>query len=296
MLAGDTATLSSSPPASTFVIMLGGIDLSIQADGLAGQRHRGADRRPRSATPPSRSRCSSAPWPASLGGLAHVKLKHPVLHRHARRRRRAGRRRAGHLAGSARSRSTRRERGYLAWITGTRCRHPARGLHRRRRPARRPHRPEPHPLRPLQRRHRRRRGRGLRVGRQGRPAEDHRLRRSRAASPALAGVILAGRLASGSPTLANELLLPAIAAVVVGGTAITGGVGSIWRTLIGALIISVVRIGMTFRRRQHLRPADRLRRRADPGRRHHHRPQQDPDRQIEQERRHGSGSSRTRSR
>ncbi len=63
---------------------------------------------------------------------------------------------------------------------------------------------------------------------------------------ALAGVILAGRLASGSPTLASELLLPSIAAVVVGGTAITGGVGSIWRTLIGALIISAVRIGMTF--------------------------------------------------
>ena len=63
---------------------------------------------------------------------------------------------------------------------------------------------------------------------------------------ALAGVILAGRLASGSPTLANELLLPAIAAVVVGGTAITGGVGNIWRTLVGALIISVVRTGMTF--------------------------------------------------
>jgi ribose transport system permease protein len=63
---------------------------------------------------------------------------------------------------------------------------------------------------------------------------------------ALAGVILAGRLASGSPTLATEMLLPSIAAVIVGGTAITGGVGSIWRTLVGALIISVVRIGMTF--------------------------------------------------
>jgi ribose transport system permease protein len=67
-----------------------------------------------------------------------------------------------------------------------------------------------------------------------------------AAFAALAGVILAGRLASGSPTLAAELLLPSIAAVVVGGTAITGGVGSIWRTLVGALIISVVRTGMTF--------------------------------------------------
>ena len=63
---------------------------------------------------------------------------------------------------------------------------------------------------------------------------------------ALAGVVLAGRLASGSPTLAAEMLLPSIAAVVVGGTAITGGVGSIWRTLVGSLIISVVRIGMTF--------------------------------------------------
>jgi ribose transport system permease protein len=63
---------------------------------------------------------------------------------------------------------------------------------------------------------------------------------------AVAGVILAGRLASGSPTLAAELLLPSIAAVVVGGTAITGGGGSIWRTLVGSLIISVVRIGMTF--------------------------------------------------
>lgn len=63
---------------------------------------------------------------------------------------------------------------------------------------------------------------------------------------ALAGVVLSGRLASGSPTLAAEMLLPSIAAVVVGGTAITGGVGSVWRTLVGALIISVVRIGMTF--------------------------------------------------
>ena len=62
----------------------------------------------------------------------------------------------------------------------------------------------------------------------------------------LSGIVMAGRLSSGSPTLANEFLLPAIAAVIVGGTALTGGVGSIWRTFIGALIIAVVRIGMTF--------------------------------------------------
>ncbi len=63
---------------------------------------------------------------------------------------------------------------------------------------------------------------------------------------ALSGVVFAARLSSGSPTLANEFLLPSIAAVIVGGTALTGGVGSIWRTFVGALIIAVVRIGMTF--------------------------------------------------
>jgi ribose transport system permease protein len=62
----------------------------------------------------------------------------------------------------------------------------------------------------------------------------------------LAGVLLAARLSSGSPDLANQLLLPTIAAVVVGGTAITGGVGNIGRTIVGTLIVSVVRIGMTF--------------------------------------------------
>jgi ribose transport system permease protein len=62
----------------------------------------------------------------------------------------------------------------------------------------------------------------------------------------VAGVVMGARLGSGSPTLANEFLLPAIAAIVVGGTAITGGVGSIWRTFVGALIVQVVRIGMTF--------------------------------------------------
>jgi ribose transport system permease protein len=63
---------------------------------------------------------------------------------------------------------------------------------------------------------------------------------------AIAGVILASRLSSGSPSLANQLLLPAIAAVIVGGTAITGGLGGVARTAVGALIISLVRIGMTF--------------------------------------------------
>jgi ribose transport system permease protein len=62
----------------------------------------------------------------------------------------------------------------------------------------------------------------------------------------MAGIVMAARLGSGSPTLANEFLLPAIACIIVGGTAVTGGVGSIWRTFLGALIVQVIRIGMTF--------------------------------------------------
>lgn len=63
---------------------------------------------------------------------------------------------------------------------------------------------------------------------------------------AVAGIMLAARMTSGSPTGASQLLLPAIAAVLVGGTPITGGLGGVGRTLVGALIVSVVRIGMTF--------------------------------------------------
>jgi ribose transport system permease protein len=57
--------------------------------------------------------------------------------------------------------------------------------------------------------------------------------------------VLAASQFSGAPTLADSLLLPAIAAVVVGGTAITGGVGGPLRTLVGALLIVVLRTGMS---------------------------------------------------
>ncbi len=59
----------------------------------------------------------------------------------------------------------------------------------------------------------------------------------------LAGMMLVARTQSGNPTIADSLLLPSIAAVVVGGTAITGGVGGLMRTLIGALTIGVLRVG-----------------------------------------------------
>ena len=59
----------------------------------------------------------------------------------------------------------------------------------------------------------------------------------------LAGIAMVARNSSGSPTIADSLLLPSIAAVVIGGTSITGGVGGLGRTLIGALTITVLRVG-----------------------------------------------------
>ena len=59
------------------------------------------------------------------------------------------------------------------------------------------------------------------------------------------GVMLVGRTYSGAPSLADSLLLPVVAAIVVGGTAITGGFGGIGRTVIGVLIITVLRVGLS---------------------------------------------------
>jgi ribose transport system permease protein len=61
----------------------------------------------------------------------------------------------------------------------------------------------------------------------------------------LAGVLLVARTFSGAPTLGDSLLLPAVAAVIVGGTAITGGHGGLGRTLVGALIIVLLRVGLS---------------------------------------------------
>ena len=63
---------------------------------------------------------------------------------------------------------------------------------------------------------------------------------------AAAGVLLATRLSGGSPEIANSFLLPAIVAVLVGGTPLTGGVGGVLNTLIGALIVAVIRTSMVY--------------------------------------------------
>ncbi|MFC0561322.1 ribose ABC transporter permease [Halalkalibacter alkalisediminis] len=61
---------------------------------------------------------------------------------------------------------------------------------------------------------------------------------------ALAGVILMSRLNSAQPTAGSMYELDAIAAVVLGGTSLTGGRGWIVGTLIGALIIGVLNNGL----------------------------------------------------
>ncbi len=56
----------------------------------------------------------------------------------------------------------------------------------------------------------------------------------------LAGVMLASRLGAGQPVAGTGYELDAIAAVVIGGTLLTGGQGSVLSTLVGVLLLGVI--------------------------------------------------------
>jgi ribose transport system permease protein len=60
----------------------------------------------------------------------------------------------------------------------------------------------------------------------------------------LAGALAAARLGAAGPTLGQDLLLNSLAAIVVGGTSLSGGVGGVHRTLIGVLIIALLDNGL----------------------------------------------------
>lgn len=60
----------------------------------------------------------------------------------------------------------------------------------------------------------------------------------------LAGIVLASRMYSGQPTAGTGAEMDAIAAVVVGGTSMSGGRGKIEGTIIGALIIGFLNNGL----------------------------------------------------
>jgi ribose transport system permease protein len=62
----------------------------------------------------------------------------------------------------------------------------------------------------------------------------------------IGGILLGGRNGSVDMQLANAFLLPSIAAVVIGGTSIFGGVGGYTGTILGALILSVLNSMLTF--------------------------------------------------
>lgn len=62
---------------------------------------------------------------------------------------------------------------------------------------------------------------------------------------AIAGIVLAGRLNSALPSAANGLELQVIAGVVIGGTSLAGGRGSIVGTFIGVVLIGVINVGLS---------------------------------------------------
>jgi ribose transport system permease protein len=61
----------------------------------------------------------------------------------------------------------------------------------------------------------------------------------------MAGLILAALMSSGLPAIAADLPLDAISAVILGGTAISGGYGNVFGTLGGALIMAILASGMS---------------------------------------------------
>lgn len=61
---------------------------------------------------------------------------------------------------------------------------------------------------------------------------------------ALAGLLYAGRLAGATYTLGSSDLMSVLAAVIVGGTALTGGKGSVIGALVGSLFMSMINYGL----------------------------------------------------
>lgn len=60
----------------------------------------------------------------------------------------------------------------------------------------------------------------------------------------ISGIVLASRMFSGQPTAGDGAEMDAIAAVVIGGTSMSGGIGTIGGTIIGGLIIAVLNNGL----------------------------------------------------
>jgi ribose transport system permease protein len=60
----------------------------------------------------------------------------------------------------------------------------------------------------------------------------------------LAGLLLTAQLGAAGPTTGSTILLDSVAAIVIGGTALSGGVGGVGRTVLGVLILTVLSNGL----------------------------------------------------
>lgn len=66
-----------------------------------------------------------------------------------------------------------------------------------------------------------------------------------AVSGAVAGTVLAAMLGAAAPNAAGPHLLTVIAAIILGGTSLQGGRGSVWGTLVAVLILGTLNNGLT---------------------------------------------------
>ena len=98
----------------------------------------------------------------------------------------------------------------------------------------------PHPLRPVAVRHRRRRVLRAADGPAGGPHQDQPSTRSAALLAGFAGALTAAYLQSGVTVIGVGTELDAISAVVIGGTLLTGGAGTVLGTLVGVLLRNVI--------------------------------------------------------
>lgn len=63
-------------------------------------------------------------------------------------------------------------------------------------------------------------------------------------SAALAGVLMSARLGSGQPSIGVSFELQVISAVIIGGTSLFGGIGTVWGSLLGSLVLSILTTGL----------------------------------------------------
>jgi ribose/xylose/arabinose/galactoside ABC-type transport system permease subunit len=63
-------------------------------------------------------------------------------------------------------------------------------------------------------------------------------------SAAFAGVLMSARLGSGQPSIGVGFELQVISAVIIGGTSLFGGIGSVLGSLLGSLILSILTTGL----------------------------------------------------